>query len=80
MGGRPPFLISIISVVACGILVIPVFALQAPDWKSFTSITALGTAVAGASLLVGALTGFLFGIPRKLQQERPAPADQAEQE
>lgn len=80
MDNRPPFLISIISVVACGILVIPVFALQAPDWKSFTSITALGTAVAGASLLVGALTGFLFGIPRKLQQERPAPSDQAEQE
>jgi len=73
---RPPFLISIISVVACGVLVIPVFAFQAPDWKSFTSITALGVAVAGASLLVGALTGFLFGIPRKLQQDRPAPSSQ----
>jgi hypothetical protein len=80
MEERPPFLVSIISVVACGILVIPIFAIQAPDWQDFTAITALGIAVAGAALLVGALTGFLFGIPRKLQQERLAPSEEVDQE
>ena len=32
---------------------------------------AIGTLTAGASLMVGALLGFLFGIPRTLQGERP---------
>lgn len=77
---RPPFLVSIISVVACGVLVIPVFAVQASTWTAFTAITAVGIAVAGAALLVGALTGFLFGIPRKLQQDRSAPSEDNGQE
>lgn len=35
------------------------------------SVVSVGTLLAGASLLIGALLGFLFGIPRTLQGDRP---------
>ena len=40
------------------------------------SVFAVGLLVAGASLLVGSLLGFLFGIPRWLATDNPTPPEQ----
>jgi ABC-type Fe3+-siderophore transport system permease subunit len=55
-----------LAITAVGTLAIVTFSLQATSWKSFASIIGLGTTMAGSSLLLGGLTGLLFGIPRKL--------------
>jgi hypothetical protein len=44
------------------------------DPYSFLRIASLGILLALAALLTGALLGFLFGIPRTLQQDSSAPA------
>jgi hypothetical protein len=57
--------------ILAGALGIVLFALQVSNWREFFSATAIGLMLAGASLLIGGFLGFLFGIPRTLQQERP---------
>jgi hypothetical protein len=58
--------------LAVGCLIIPLFAAQAPDLGQFASIIGASLVVACAASLLGGLLGFLFGIPRTLQQgERP---------
>ena len=52
-----------------GLLSIPVYATQVGEWTSFFVVLSVGCLVAGASALVGGTLGFLFGIPRTLQQE-----------
>lgn len=65
----------VISILALSILVgflgIVLYALQAPSVGQSSSAMGVALVVAGASLLSGSLLGFLFGIPRTLQQERP---------
>ena len=56
-------------VIAAGLAAVFLYSLQAKSLVLTGSILAVGTAIAGASLLVGALLGFLFGIPRRLQRE-----------
>jgi len=54
-----------------------VYALQSPGRSNFFSVVSVGIMVAGASLLLGGILGFLFGIPRTLQNEianKTAPA------
>jgi hypothetical protein len=64
----------VISILALSILVgflgIVLYALQAPSVGQSSSVMGVALMVAGASLLSGSLLGFLFGIPRTLQQER----------
>lgn len=55
--------------IFAGLLATLIFGLQAKSYQSFASVAAFGAASAGAALLVGGLVGFLFGIPRRLQQE-----------
>ncbi|MGE5378066.1 MAG: hypothetical protein ACM3XO_23645 [Bacteroidota bacterium] len=57
--------------ILAGLAGVVLFALQSPSLSAFFSATAVGVMVAGASLLIGGFLGFLFGIPRTLQQERP---------
>lgn len=52
-----------------GLLSVPIYAAQAEGWKSFLTIISVGVLLAGASALVAGTLGFLFGIPRTLQQE-----------
>lgn len=52
-----------------GLLSVPIYAIQAGEWTSFFIMISVGWLVAGASALVGGTLGFLFGIPRTLQQE-----------
>lgn len=51
------------------------FSLQAWDPKIIVSILSVGIMVAGAALLLSVLLGFLFGIPRTLQQEQKGGGD-----
>lgn len=55
--------------IVVGLLFIIIFAIGSGDITKFVSISSVGVMIAGASLLVGALLGFLFGIPRTLQQD-----------
>ncbi len=52
-----------------GLAVIPIYALNSQNFGEFLSLSSVGIMLAGASLLVGGALGFLFGIPRSLQQE-----------
>lgn len=54
---------------AGGILGILVYALSGAGVSQFASILSVAMMVGGASALVGGTLGFLFGIPRTLQQE-----------
>ncbi|HKS62256.1 MAG TPA: hypothetical protein VJT13_11190 [Xanthobacteraceae bacterium] len=56
-----------------GLVSVPIYATQAGEWTSFFIMISVGWLVAGASALVGGTLGFLFGIPRTLQQEGNSP-------
>lgn len=68
--------IGITILIGCfGILL---YSLQATLWKQFLSIFGIALMIAGASLFSGGLLGFLFGIPRSLQQQgRPEESSQS---
>jgi CheY-like chemotaxis protein len=56
-------------------LALPVgYATQAPDARALVSIATVGLVASGAAAAVGGLIGFVFGIPRQLQDERPPAA------
>ncbi len=55
--------------------VVAILANASRDWGQFLSIASHGVLVAGASALVGGLTGFLFGIPRTQQGDEAAPVN-----
>ena len=58
-------------------LVLPaVYAVQAETIVQFVSVTSVGLIVAAASLTLGGLLGFIFGIPRFLQEGRETGPDQ----
>jgi hypothetical protein len=61
----------LIQVVFVGLISIIIYAFQAWNITGFISIATVGIMIAGASLLVGGFVGFLFGIPRTLQQDLP---------
>lgn len=64
--------------LALGGLVIPFYAAQAPTITQAASVAGVAVVVASSALLAGGLLGFIFGIPRTLQHEAPAPAEGAE--
>jgi len=53
--------------VLMGLLGILLYSFQSRNLGEFFSVISTGIMIAGASLLAGGLTGFLFGIPRTLQ-------------
>ena len=63
--------IALIICIVTGVLGMIFFGFQASHVYEFLSIFGVGLFIAGASLLFGALLGFLFGIPRTLQQDKP---------
>lgn len=56
--------------LAVGCLLIPLYAAQASKLSQFASILGVSLVLACAAVLLGGLLGFLFGIPRTLQEAR----------
>jgi len=70
--GRPDSqnaLRTLIYGMIIGVLAIILYALNTQTASQFLEILTVCIMVAGASLLVGGVIGFLFGIPRTLQQQ-----------
>ncbi len=55
----------ILGAVGVGCLVIALYAFQV--WERFFEVFSVAIAIAGAATIIGALVGFVFGIPRSLQ-------------
>ncbi|MDQ3181224.1 MAG: hypothetical protein M3Q33_11960 [Acidobacteriota bacterium] len=70
-------LLTLTGIILLGLLGTLVYALQSSNVAQFVSFAIIGLMVAGASLLAGALLGFLFGIPRTLQQDNPVELNSA---
>lgn len=51
-----------------GLFAVFVYAVESKDWTRFFTSVGTGVVVAAASVLVGGLFGFLFGIPRTSEQ------------
>ncbi|MGE3269362.1 MAG: hypothetical protein AB7P40_11480 [Chloroflexota bacterium] len=60
-----------------GLALLALFPLQAAGAAQFFAVASVAAMVAAASMVFGGLLGFLFGIPRTLQQDAPAPASEA---
>ena len=56
-------LLILAGCLAAGLISIAVSALRAEAPASWASVVAFGLATSGASIFVGGLIGFLFGIP-----------------
>ena len=65
---------TLIAGLMAGLLSVPVYALHLGDKATFLAVTSVGCLLAGAAAFIGGVLGFLFGIPRTLQQEGLAPA------
>lgn len=63
----------LLAVPAIGFIVILVYGLGVPR-SSIASVISVGLMTGAAALVAGALLGFLFGIPRTLQQAEPRSA------
>ncbi len=61
-------------IAAVGVLAVLTHASR--DWDQFLRVSSHGVLVAGASALIGGLTGFLFGIPRTQQGDEATPANE----
>lgn len=59
----------LVLILFVGCLFIPLYAVQTYNFRHFFSIVGVAFVVAFSALLSGGLLGFIFGIPRTLQQE-----------
>jgi CheY-like chemotaxis protein len=59
---------SLVLAIGLGLVGILVYGFQARNTITFVTIASLGLLIAGAALLIGGMIGFLFAIPRSLQQ------------
>ena len=66
------WMVTLGGAILFGFVVVITFGLQLST-PGALGVVATGVAVGGAALLVGALIGFLFGIPRTLQNDASAP-------
>ena len=62
----------LVAAMVVGLVMHAVYALQAGTGAQFASVTSVGITIVGASAAVGGLIGFVFGIPRLLQDPRSA--------
>lgn len=60
-----------------GLLSVLVYAVHAGGKEGFLAVASVGVLLAGASAFVGGTLGFLFGIPRTLQQEGASSGSEA---
>lgn len=60
---------ALMVAMVVGAIGVALFALQSSEWSKIFSVSSVGIMVSGAFLLIGGVLGFLFGIPRTLQQE-----------
>lgn len=67
--GRAMFALTLIMLI--GLFVIAAYSFKTPNWLKVSSILIM---ITGASVLLGALLGFLFGIPRSSQIETASSA------
>jgi len=67
-------LLVLAAVMVAGLLSALVYAAQSRADVGFLAVASVAVLLAGASAFVGGLLGFLFGIPRTLQQEGSNPA------
>jgi hypothetical protein len=51
-----------------GVLAVLVYAIDSKTWVAFFTTMSTGVVVAASAAMIGGLLGFLFGIPRALQQ------------
>jgi hypothetical protein len=56
-----------------GLACIAIFSAQSRVLSSFLGTFSVGIVTAGSSLVIGSLLGFLFGVPRTLQQDKESP-------
>jgi len=70
--GKIQTLHRLIWLMGGGLAGVAFYAVQFWSIREFASVASAGILIAGASALGGALVGFLFGIPRTLQEGRPA--------
>jgi len=61
-------LLTLLFATGFGLTGILIYAVQSTEWRGFFAIASTGILVGVASFFVGALLGFLFGIPRTLQR------------
>jgi hypothetical protein len=71
-------LLVLAGVISAGLATVVAYALPFLASGQGLSVATVGLMGAGASLMLGGLLGFLFGIPRTLQGERPADAADAD--
>ena len=67
------------AVMGLGFLLVLLLAIDTPSLAAFLRRFGVSALVAGACAFVGALVGFIFGIPRTLQGLMPAGAGQAQE-
>ncbi len=67
-------LLVLAGVMGFGLLSALVYAAQLRSQQGFLTVASTAVLLAGASAFVGGTLGFLFGIPRTLQQDGPSPA------
>jgi tetratricopeptide (TPR) repeat protein len=65
------WMMTVLALICVGLIAIIIYSTH--SWRRGDSAAVLGVSVlaAGGCLLLGGLVGFLFGIPRSLQQDRP---------
>src|SRR5690349_16185565 len=59
---------SLLYAMSLTIVALVIYALTSKSWSMFASTMGIGLLVAASALVIGGLLGFLFGIPRTLQQ------------
>lgn len=59
---------SLLYAMSLTIVALVIYALTSKSWVVFASTLGIGLLVAASALVIGGLLGFLFGIPRTLQQ------------
>lgn len=59
----------IVSCMGLGLAIVVFQALHVGAWGAFVAQAAIMLAISGAAIMVGGLVGFLFGIPRRLQND-----------
>lgn len=59
----------LVKLCGIGLAIIVLYGFRASGFGHFFVVVSLGLVIAGAAVLIGGVLGFLFGIPRTLQQE-----------
>lgn len=64
---------TLLYAMLIGVFAVLIYAIESKSWLEFFKTMSTGILVAAAAATIGGLLGFLFGIPRTLQQASAAP-------